>query len=583
MNPTENIDKKADKKWLSLRLVTISVLLLIVSGGGVAEWKWQLISRHFFMKLLIKTDMASVDILSLNLEHPDALIESKSLADLPRDLLKVPLLHDTLTEDFVFYYEANADRLGLVGSLRRIAYEHKFTLQDSLIADLLTQPAQLALWRSMDGKLTYSLLRIKTGMLAKAYLSMVNVMLLLAEAAGEDRQLIKSASMMLNGEKIQFYSLRYLRGKALLFAHHNDYLIVLSNPSMVIDSKDSIDKLSESAVAFISRLFTGGNLFPDHFGLSESSVKHRISIHVGHLAMGYQRFFPMLAGLRFDMDNTGWHSFLAVNDGTTDKNLHVDSLWQAMPRDAGMCIALPLGTASIQNIVTDFSSRKTGLVHIKSALTGAAAACWYGSSRMYTPLIAVELAADSQQPETDNELSSLFTNIIGGYEKNVDGGRFPVDSQDLATGKLWKRVVGSRYGIYPTDQAEPALNVATRNFFRVSFARHGRTLLFSLDDKLLQHALDTLDKNYPAMSERVPVGTAMPVYLSPSKLASLLELESMASLPLDQEAIFRNAAEKNLLPKIRALQTYPDYMLFLPEKFHAKSDWIWQPLEWKSL
>ncbi|MGZ8159840.1 MAG: DUF2138 family protein, partial [Methylobacter sp.] len=316
MNPTENSNRETSRKRLGLRRpVIMSALLLVIAGGvALAAWKWPLISSFFFSKSLENTELASAEKLSLNLEHPDALIESETLADLPRDLLTVPLLHDTLTEDFVFYYQANADRLGLAGSLRRIAYEHKLTLQDSLIADLLSRPAQLALWRSADGKLTYSLLRLKTGMLAKASLSMVSIMQSLAEAAGEDRQLTKSADMMLNGEKIQFYSLRYLRGKTLLFAYHNGYLVVLSNPAMALDAENGAGNLSEPALAVTGRLFSGDNLFLNAFGLAERSAKHRISLHAGHLAMGYQAFFPMLAGLRFEMDNTGWHSFLAVNN-----------------------------------------------------------------------------------------------------------------------------------------------------------------------------------------------------------------------------------------------------------------------------
>ncbi len=582
MNPTDKSDKTITPKWLSPRLaIVIGVLLAAGAGATIAEWKWQLISRHFFSTS--QETPAALEKLSLNLEHPDALIESEVLADLPKDLLTVPLLHDTLTEDFVFYYQANADRLGLAGSLRRIVYEHKLTVQDSLIADLLNQPAQLALWRSADGKLTYSLLRIKTGMLAKASLAMVNIMQSLAEAAGEDRQLTKSADMTLSGEKVQFYNLRYLRGKSLLFAYHDGYLIVLSNPAMVIDSENGKAELSDSALTLIEHLFKGDNLFLEHFGLTQSSVKHRVSLHADHLAMGYQSFFPMLAGLRFEMDNSGWHSFLAVNDGTTNKNLNVDVLWHAMPADAGMCVALPLETDNIQNIIEKFAADKSELDDIDSVLTGAAALCWYGSSRMHTPLIALGLAANAQQPETDNNLFELFAGVVGSYEKGVEGGRFPVDSRDLASGKLWQRIVGSKYGLYSADQAEPPLELTSQNFFRVSFARHGSTLLFSLDDKLLQHALDTLDKNYPALSEKVPAGSTMPIYLSPGKLASLLELESMDSLPADQEAIFRNAAEQNLLPKIRALQAYPDYLVLLPQGFHAGSNWKWQALEWKPL
>mgnify|MGYP000405615761 CR=1 FL=1 len=56
-------------------------------------------------------------------------------------LLTVPFLKATLTEDFVFYYETHADRLGLIGSLRRIIYEHDLKLQDSLIEQLFDQPA----------------------------------------------------------------------------------------------------------------------------------------------------------------------------------------------------------------------------------------------------------------------------------------------------------------------------------------------------------------------------------------------------------------------------------------------------------
>ena len=37
-------------------------------------------------------------------------------------------------------------------------------------------------------------------------------------------------------------------------------------------------------------------------------------VHASVLAMGYQRFIPNFAGLRFDMDDKGWHSFLAMDE-----------------------------------------------------------------------------------------------------------------------------------------------------------------------------------------------------------------------------------------------------------------------------
>jgi uncharacterized protein YfaA (DUF2138 family) len=83
----------------------------------------------------------------LGMSRPDGLLETRSLSQLPKDLLAVPFLKETLTEDFVFYYETHADRLGLIGSLRRIIYEHDLKLQDSLIEQLFDQPADVALWR----------------------------------------------------------------------------------------------------------------------------------------------------------------------------------------------------------------------------------------------------------------------------------------------------------------------------------------------------------------------------------------------------------------------------------------------------
>ena len=119
-----------------------------------------------------------------DLRKPDALIESVSLSRLPKEILEVPLLRDTLTEDFVFYYENNGDRLGLTGTLRRIIYEHDLTLKDSLVEELLDQPAQVALWRGADGRLRDFVVVLKRGGLAR-------VLEPLAHIAADDQQLRK--------------------------------------------------------------------------------------------------------------------------------------------------------------------------------------------------------------------------------------------------------------------------------------------------------------------------------------------------------------------------------------------------------
>lgn len=84
--------------------------------------------------------------LQIDLNEPDLFLDSDSLSQLPKDLLTIPFLHDVLSEDFVFYYQNHADRLGIEGSIRRIVYEHDLTLKDKLFSSLLDQPAQAALW-----------------------------------------------------------------------------------------------------------------------------------------------------------------------------------------------------------------------------------------------------------------------------------------------------------------------------------------------------------------------------------------------------------------------------------------------------
>ncbi len=99
------------RRWLGL------VLGLCVSGAVVGGLGW-------FFHHKPAAPVPELALEKLGVSRPDALLETASLSQLPKDLLSVPFLRDTLTEDFVFYYETHGDRLGLIGSLRRIIYEH---------------------------------------------------------------------------------------------------------------------------------------------------------------------------------------------------------------------------------------------------------------------------------------------------------------------------------------------------------------------------------------------------------------------------------------------------------------------------
>jgi uncharacterized protein YfaA (DUF2138 family) len=139
----------------------------------------------------------------IDLANPDVLIKTNSLAKLPRDLLQIPLLRDVLTEDFVFYYEQNARRLSLGGTLRRIAYEHNLDLGDWIIRSVIDEPAEIAIWKDPKGRLKYYLIAMKRNNLAK-------LLEMAAKVALKDSQLKKAGGdLTVQGEGVPAYSLSY--------------------------------------------------------------------------------------------------------------------------------------------------------------------------------------------------------------------------------------------------------------------------------------------------------------------------------------------------------------------------------------
>jgi uncharacterized protein YfaA (DUF2138 family) len=514
----------------------------------------------------------------LGMSRPDGLLETRSLSQLPKDLLAVPFLKETLTEDFVFYYETHADRLGLIGSLRRIIYEHDLKLQDSLIEQLFDQPADVALWRGADGRLKDFLLVMDRGGLAK-------VLEPLAKVALDDTQLSKVADVKVGTDDVALYQLSYNASKALLFASHGDKLVVLSNPAKLYDPQSgATEEPGSVSTTAIAALLNGEKLFPEAFGLPPRApeVKQRLSVNASVLAMGYQRFIPNFAGLRFDMDDKGWHSFLAMDELENQPDFDFKPIWQAMPMGASACVALPLAAEQQKPLLVKLGAQEKVAQALTEHMAGAAGLCWYADSRLYTPLLVASLN-DDDSGKLDGDLGSLFGSMVGAYESNVEEGAFPVAEKQEGQSHQWQRQVSSSFGPYAAKEAEVPDAITGKAFMKVSLARHGSTLLFSLDDKLVDKALGTLDKRFPPMADVVPKDLLMPVYFGPDSMAQLMQQETLDSLPQDMEPVFYNAAQTYLIPKLRKLGGYGKYALTLPEGSEPDGHWQWLPLEWKAL
>ncbi|WP_414892354.1 DUF2138 family protein [Pseudomonas serboccidentalis] len=381
------------------------------------------------------------------------------------------------------------------------------------------------------------------------------------------------------------YQLSYNASKSLLFASRGDKLVVLSNPNKYYDpANGESEESGHVSPQALAALLNGDKLFPEAFGLPAKApeIKQRLSVNSSVLAMGYQRFIPNFAGLRFDMDDKGWHSFLAMDELDNQPDFDFKPVWQAMPLGASACVTLPVAAEPQKPLLVKLGAEEAVAQTLTEHVAGAAGLCWYADSRLYTPLLVASLK-DEDSSKLDGDLGKLFGSMVGAFEANVDEKVFPVVEKQQGQSHVWERQVSSNFGPYAAKTAENPDAISGRAFMKVSLARHGSTLLFSLDDKLVDKALGTLDKRFPPMADVLPKDVLMPIYFGPDSMAQLMQQETLDSLPQDMEPVFYNAAQTYLIPKLRTLGGYGKYALTLPEGSEPDGHWQWLPLEWKAL
>lgn len=561
MSDRSSVTPAKKRWWLAL------ALLVPVGAAGYFGWhSWQ--KSH-------ARDYAIHSDLQLDLQHPDALIESASLAALPRELLEIPVLRDVLTEDFVFYYEQNPDRLGLSGSLRRIVYEHELKVQDNLVNALLDEPATVALWRGNKGKLAHAVVLIRQSGLASMLTS-------LAKVALNDTQLGVAAVLNVDADDVTVYRLRYAPNKTLLFAAVNDQMLLLSDAGMLLEGGYDSAKQARDETETLEALLEDDSLWRETFGLGKTASRHRLTVGADYLAMGYRAFFPALAGFSLEKDASGWHSQLAYDPVENEQSLDYASVWRGMPMGASACVALPVSSELPRQILKRLGATPEQMQPIAEQMQGPVGLCWYPESRLYTPLVVTRIQGGDSDA-LDKAVAPLFEKMVGSFEANYSEDRFPVVTQTTDNGQRWSRTVGSNFGQYSAEQMMDPNQLASTGFFNVTLVRKGDMLMFSLDDKLVTQAVAALDKRYPPLADTLPAKHSVPLYVAPEKLAPLLQTEALSSLPTRLEPVFRNAAETHLLPKLDALSRYGKVAVTLPADTVPDERWQWLPINWKTL
>jgi len=508
-----------------------------------------------------KTPLTSAG-LNLDMAAPDALIRSKSLSKLPSDMLRVPLLHDLLTEDFLFYYENSEGRLGLSGTLRRIAYEHDVNLTDELVKLVMDEPADVALWRGSKGTLKYYAIAMTRNKLAK-------LLEPVAKVALQDKQLALAGEFRVAGDTVQLFALEYAWNRKLLFASHADRVVVFSEPGMLLAPNGDIKSNAEDLLKdLLGEDKAKQQRFAKAFDLDDAASGHSIAIKTDFLSFSYQHFFPALKALRFDFSEK---SLLGGQNWSTSALLNVDparaaaqfdarALWPSLPYQPSACVSMPVDWHAVSNAMNSQKVINAPAEQLAARFEGPAAVCWYANSRLHTPLFVAQL---NKAEGADTVLEAYFNYGIKRPKAQEDKHDNHVKSTTSNTGDvIWQNSPGA-------DGTQATL------------ARSGKLIYFSPDTALVAQALAVAHKRQPAVSDDWTGSNAAAntvAVIGPGQLAQLAEHEVATSLPQQQDAVLRTAAEQHLLPKLAEVKKYPLMRL----EMHATPKGAgWVALDWQ--
>ena len=523
-----------NKKKLGIIAAGAAVCVAGVVGYAAFGWKW----------------MGRTTGLNLQLSSPDALIVTKSLSSLPRDLLTIPLARDVLREDFVFYYEQHQDRLGLSGTLRRIAYEHQLGWGDQLIKTVLDEPAEVALWRDPDGTLKHFAIAVSRNSLTRLLEESSKVAL-------KDTQMTRAGEIRVDGDSVPVYALAYAYQRTMLFAAHGKRMVILSHPGMLYGGDDGKTLNSDNADAVIGMLAADAKKnagFRDQFQLAQGAVDgHSVAVKADYLSFGYQPFFGGLAAMRFDFNKGRWSTSALIDAAKLQAGGYDNrALWPALPHNPAACFALPADWPAMQPVLGKLDG---SLEAVATQFAGPAAVCWYGSSRLYTPLVI----ATRKKGSSDALLAKLFDTAVG----------------NARSGDVKKSAANGGATLFQRDAAT-ALGAQTP-----TMAINGDTVLFSPDAALVDKALAVSRKQSPAIADRLSDVSRTVGLIAPAALAELVRKETFDALPTSREPVLRAAADVHLVPRLEALKKYPPYRLVL--KSLPGSGASWQPVEWQEL
>lgn len=491
--------------------------------------------------------------LKVNISQPDALIRTTSLSQLPRDLLKVPIARDVLTEDLAFYYEQNEDRLGLNGAIKRIAYEHELDWQDKLYASIFNEPAEVAFWRDGKGALRHYAIVMQRGLFNKALQEAAKVAL-------KDGQLKKAGDISTSHGDAQVLALEVNPRRTLLLISQGDRVVVLSDPGLLFDDGNNMEKGARAAVAnwlehdaALSQQFDLDNIAQNQAAQPAGTARHTLAIGTPTLALGYGAFVSGVKGMRFDFGGD-WSSAVWLDQKKlTTAQMTDPALWKAAPANPSACVVVPVDWAMVNTVLKEAGSKPALPDQAALAsLSGPGLACWYRESNLYSPVFIAKLPLNTAN--RDDTLQAMTTWAI-------------------ATGKQAAPGKG-------TTKAKPEQKLWRNANSKASLAASGDFVVFSPDGGLVEKVVDTIARSNPSVADQTPNTQNTLGLVTPKPLSEMAQREVFAALEGAEDASYLAAAQKHLPARMKALAAYPAIRLEWDKNQAAGK--AWQKVDWVS-
>ncbi len=376
-----------------LKAVWIGAVVLLVA---IAAFAW------YRLRMPVKPDNQA----EISLGTPDVWIHSQNLALLPHDLLQIPILNSVLTEDFLFFYDQDADWLSLQGAIRRLSFEHDLNWSDSLLKNIASAPADVYLWRDGSHALRYWALSIERD----PFLTVAQQLAQLKLVA--DKQITEVGRISVDGDSIPLLKVALSSKRSMVLAAHGKRLVLFSDSTMVSRDEGELDSNAET---FVQTLLAKdakarGKLINDSQAPQISdkvSKTHAQTIWMSNrfFAQGYGAFMPDIQALRFDYDGGVWTS------QANTRKIHVDPrIWAQIPAYAAWCASTSIDWTHVEAALKAAKAPVDPMLESKAleSLSPTGAVCWYTEEGddVSKPLF-IGLRTDKTTLKTE-DLASLF-------------------------------------------------------------------------------------------------------------------------------------------------------------------------------